>query len=59
MELDQDLQARQEARALAARAELAQRELGKLSQEQLDRITEAVARAFLAEARPLAEMAVR
>ena len=59
MELDKDLQARQEARRLAALAERAQEELAKMSQQQLDRITETVARAFVQAAPELASMAVR
>ena len=59
MELDKDLQARQEARRLAAAAEAAQAELAKMSQQQLDKIVEAVAVAFSASAPELASMAVR
>jgi acetaldehyde dehydrogenase (acetylating) len=59
MELDKDLQARQEARTLASAAEQAQRQLGAMTQQQLDRICEAVAKAFCAAAAELAEMAVR
>ena len=59
MELDKDLQARQEARRLAALAEGAQTELAKMSQQQLDKIVEAVAVAFSASAPELASMAVR
>lgn len=58
MELDKDLQARQEARMLAAQAELAQRILGELPQEALDRIAQAIARAFSREAVSLAQLAV-
>lgn len=58
MELDKDLQARQEARNLARVAENAQRKLAGMSQQQLDAIVEAVAAAFSAEAARLAEMAV-
>ena len=57
MELDKDLAARQEARTLAAAAKKAQRILADFSQEQLDAIVEAMARAFGAEAAMLAEMA--
>ena len=46
MELDKDLAARQEARFLSRHAEKAQRTLGTISQEQLDRIVEAIAKAF-------------
>ena len=59
MELDKDLQARQEARRLAALAERAQAELAKMSQQQLDRIVEAVAEAFSKASTELASMAVR
>ena len=59
MELDKDLQARQEARRLAAAAERAQEKLAAMSQQQLDAICEAVAKAFCAAAPELAEMAVR
>ena len=59
MELDKDLQARQEARRLAKLAEQAQVKLSKMSQCQLDRIVETVARVFAAAASELAEMAVR
>ena len=59
MELDKDLQARQEARRLAACAERAQAELAKMSQQQLDKIVEAVARAFSDAATELAALAVR
>ena len=59
MELDQDLRARQEARRLAAAAERAQEKLAAMSQQQLDAICEAVAKAFCAAAPELAEMAVR
>ena len=59
MELDKDLSARQEARALARQAEKAQHILAEMPQEKLDEIVEAVATAFLEEAAPLAELAVR
>ena len=59
MELDKDLQARQEARRLARQAEKAQIQLARMSQEQLDRIVESVAKAFCACASELAELAVR
>ena len=58
MELDKDLLARQEARAMAAAAEKAQRILADLPQEKLDAIVEAVAKAFSDNAVLLAEMAV-
>lgn len=59
MELDKDLQARQEARTLACRAETAQKQLARMSQQQLDTITEAVAAAFEKAAVELAELAAR
>ena len=58
MELSKDLQARQEARDLAEQARKAQQTLAGMSQEQLDRIVEAVAKAFSAEAAMLAQLAV-
>ena len=58
MELDKDLQARQEARCLAKKADEAQRILAKMSQQQLDSIVEAVAKTFSAAAGELAQMAV-
>ena len=59
MELDKDLQARQEARCLAKAAESAQKLLAEMSQAQLDAITERIAEAFSRSARELAEMAVK
>ena len=59
MELDKDLLARQEARMLAARAKKAQEILAEFSQEQLDTIVEAMAKAFAESAFLLAELAVR
>ena len=59
MELDKDLMARQEARVLAKAAAEAQAKLARLSQQQLDAIVEAVAKAFAAEATGLASMAVK
>ena len=59
MELDKDLQARQEARRLAKLAEKAQSELARMSQQQLDKIVEAIASAFAAAAPELAALAVR
>ncbi len=59
MELDKDLKARQQAREFARKAEKAQIILGAMSQQQLDAIVEAVAKAFAASALELAEMAVR
>ena len=58
MELDKDLQARQEARCLTKKAFTAQQKLCRMSQQQLDAITEAVAAAFQAAAGDLAQMAV-
>ena len=58
MELDKDLQARQEARCLTKKAFEAQQKLCRMSQLQLDAITEAVASAFQAAAGELAQMAV-
>ena len=59
MELDKDLAARQEARALARQAANAQHILADFQQEKLDTIVEAIAKAFSAEADTLAELAVR
>ena len=59
MELDKDLRSRQEARELARDALAAQKRLASFSQEQLDRIVEAMAKAFSREAAMLAELAVR
>ena len=58
MQLDKDLQAKQEARDLAKQAGLAQTELFSFSQEKLDAIVEAMADAFSAAASELAQMAV-
>ena len=58
MGYDKDLMARQEARDLAKAAEEAARQLAKLGQEKLDRIVEAVAKAFSGAAPMLARMAV-
>ena len=58
MELDKDLLARQEARDLAEAAGNAQHILADFSQQQLDAIVEAVAKAFAKEASVLAQMAV-
>ena len=59
MDFDKDLAARQQARELARQAEQAQNRLCEFSQEQLDRIVEAVASAFSGEAVTLAEEAVQ
>ena len=58
MQLDKDLQAKQEARDLAKQAELAQRELFFFTQEKLDAITHSVAEAFELASAELAQMAV-
>ena len=58
MQLDKDLQAKQEARDLCKQAELAQKELFFFPQEKLDAITEAVAKAFEMASAELAQMAV-
>ncbi len=58
MELDKDLQARQEARCLAKKAWAAQQTLCRMTQQQLDDITEAIAAAFQAAAGELAKLAV-
>ena len=59
MELDKDLAARQEARTLCRQAEAARKRLAGFTQEQLDRIVEAIAREFAAAAAELAQLAVR
>ena len=59
MELDQDLQARQEARTLVKNADAAQKKLAQMSQAQLDTIVEAIAKAFADASLELAELAVR
>ena len=59
MELDKDLQARQEARGLAKRAEEAQQKLAQMPQEKLDAIVENIAKVFYDKALELAELAVR
>ena len=58
MDFDKDLAARQEARSLCRAARQAQKKLSEFPQEKLDRIVEAVARAFAAAAAELAELAV-
>ena len=50
MDLDKDLAARQEARILCRQGEMAQKQLTRMCQQQLDAIVEAVAKAFSAEA---------
>ena len=59
MDFDKDLAARQEARTLCHAATLAQKTLSGFSQEKLDKIVEAVAKAFSAASVELAELAVR
>ena len=59
MELDKDLQARQEARQLAARAKAAQKQLADMSQTQLDKICHSIQAAFSTAAPELAELAVQ
>jgi acetaldehyde dehydrogenase (acetylating) len=54
---DKDLLSIQQARAFAARARAAQQVLAGFSQEQVDRIVDAVAEAARAEAEPLARLA--
>ena len=58
MEFDKDLMARQEARTAAKAAQQAQHILADMSQEQLDQIVEAIAKAFSREAAMLASLAV-
>ena len=58
MDFDKDLAARQEARTLCRVARQAQKKLSEFPQEKLDKIVEAVARAFSASAVELAELAV-
>ncbi len=59
MNLDKDLQARQEAREAARRSETAQKVLATFSQEKLDAITEHIAKCFHSMAPELAELAAR
>ena len=59
MELDKDLQARQQARDLARAAKNAQKALSQMPQQKLDAIVQAIAKAFSACAAELAEMAVQ
>ena len=59
MEFDKDLAARQEARDLCRQAQIASRQLRRMTQTQLDVMTKAMAEAFEAAAEPLAEQAVR
>ena len=55
--MDADLQSIQEARTLAQKARAAQRVLAGFSQEQVDRVVDAMAAAARAEAEPLARLA--
>ena len=55
---DRDLDSIREARQLARRARAAQARLAELSQEQIDRIVDAVAAAAQAEVEPFARLAV-
>lgn len=57
MELEQDLQSRQEVRNLVEAADLAQGKLRELTQQELDRIAEAISEAGTKYARELAELA--
>ena len=59
MELDKDLQARQEARQLLKQAETAQKQLAEFPQEKLDTICKTIADAFYNASAELADMAVR
>jgi len=59
MDYDKDLAARQEARTLCRRAEMAQKQLANFSQQQLDTIVEAMAKAFSVSAVELAELAAK
>ncbi len=59
MELDKDLKARQEARQLCQQARQAQQILAQKSQEELDAIVEAVAKAFSDASAELAELAAQ
>ncbi len=56
--MDKDLQSVQETRDLIKQAKQAQKALAAMSQEQIDRIVEAVAREGAGHARRLAELAV-
>ncbi len=55
---DRDLTSIAEARALARRAKIAQAALGELTQDQIDRIVDAMAAAATRDAEPLARLAV-
>lgn len=58
MQLDQDLQSLQEMRRAVARAKEAQQKFESYSQEQVDRIVQAMAEAAYNKAYDLAQMAV-
>lgn len=58
MALDKDLKSIQEVRDLMKQAKAAQKELQSWNQEQIDRLVEKIARACIAQAEPLAKMAV-
>jgi len=57
--MDKDLQARQEARQKAKAAYDAQKQLARMSQQQLNTIVEAISRAFYSAAPELAQLAVQ
>lgn len=57
MEFDLDLRSRQEVRQLVAKAEEAQQQLAALSQEQIDRIVQAISQAGAENAAMLGRMA--
>ena len=59
MEFDKDLAARQEARLLCRQAANAAKQLRRMSQQQLDAITHAIADAFSQASAELADTAVR
>ncbi len=59
MQIDKDLAARQEARLLCRQADAAQKQLRSMNQQQLDAITEAIAKAFQNASAELADLAVR
>ena len=58
MDFDKDLQSIQEVRWLVAKAVVAQKELAKMSQQQVDGIAKAIADACASQAERLAKMAV-
>lgn len=59
MDLDKDLAARQEARILSRQAHKAQDVLAQMSQAELDKIVQNIAKEFSAASLELAELAVR